>query len=520
MRHGRAAFAVVVVMTTVACGTEAQAASLETLLMPGKVSAAHAKLEENCSQCHDRADRARQSTLCMNCHEDVGADVASGRGFHGRLPKIDEAQCRACHSEHLGRDADIVKLSRPAFDHSRTDFELKGAHASVDCDSCHVRGKKFREAPSRCVDCHRADEPHQGRLGADCGECHDAAAWARARFDHGRTRFALRDKHAQATCSACHAGNRYEGTPSQCVSCHAPDDVHRGGRGTDCASCHGTAGWKTTRFDHAKEAHFALVGRHAELDCKDCHTTPNLKDPLPKGCAGCHRAADAHAGRFGDACERCHGSSAWKPASFDHSQDGHFELMGRHAQLDCHACHTAVVAQQKLGTECIACHRTSDVHAGRLGTDCAQCHGLEKWRTDVAFDHDLTNFPLVGLHVAVPCFGCHAAASYKGVASDCHGCHQRDDKHKGALGPDCESCHSPNGWRLWEFDHARVTGFALAGAHSRATCEECHRQAPEAVKLSTDCASCHMQDDVHLGQFGRQCQRCHGSETFKGARMH
>jgi hypothetical protein len=28
-----------------------------------------------------------------------------------------------------------------------------------------------------------------------------------------------------------------------------------------------------------------------------------------------------------------------------------------------------------------------------------------------------------------------------------------------------------------------------------------------------------MQDDVHLGQFGRQCQRCHGIATFKGARL-
>jgi hypothetical protein len=39
------------------------------------------------------------------------------------------------------------------------------------------------------------------------------------------------------------------------------------------------------------------------------------------------------------------------------------------------------------------------------------------------------------------------------------------------------------------------------------------------VKLAGDCASCHARDDVHLGQFGRQCQRCHGSVTFKGARM-
>ena len=519
MSHVRTIVASVILMAAWLAGPVAQAAGLESLLMPGKVAAAHTKIEQECAQCHDRANRERQPELCMSCHKDVGADVRARRGFHGRLPGIERAQCKACHSEHLGRDAEIVKLDASAFDHARTDFALAGAHAAVPCDACHQQGKKHREAPSACNDCHRADEPHGGKLGTDCGGCHEVATWAGARFDHGKTHFPLRDEHATATCAACHSGNRYAGTPTQCVSCHAPDDVHRGSRGTDCASCHGTAGWKTTRFDHAKETGLALGGRHAALDCKACHTTPNLKDPLPRDCVGCHRQADPHASRFGVACEKCHGTSAWSPATFDHTRDGRFELVGRHARLDCHSCHTSVVAEQKLGTDCHACHRTGDVHAGRLGSDCARCHGVEAWNSGVDFDHDLTDFPLVGLHVVVPCFECHVSPSYKGVAQDCHGCHARDDKHEGALGKDCESCHTPNGWGLWEFDHAKATGFALVGAHVRATCEGCHRQPPEVVKLSGDCASCHVKDDVHLGQFGRQCQRCHGSVTFKGARM-
>jgi hypothetical protein len=177
------------------------------------------------------------------------------------------------------------------------------------------------------------------------------------------------------------------------------------------------------------------------------------------------------------------------------------------------------VATQKLGTDCVSCHRTRDVHSGKLGTDCSKCHGVEDWRKDVAFDHDLTGFTLVGLHVAVPCHACHAKPSFKGAPKSCNDCHQRDDRHKGSLGKDCESCHSPNGWGIWEFDHAKVTHFALTGAHARATCEGCHKQPADVVKLSGDCASCHTQDDVHLGQFGRQCQRCHNSSTFKGARL-
>jgi hypothetical protein len=519
MRHVRPFLALVAVMLGSLASQGVLAASIETLIMPGKLTSAHAKYEGQCSQCHDRANRDRQAALCMNCHKDVAADVRAHAGFHGRLPAIDSAQCKACHTEHIGRDADIVRLTRPTFDHSKTDFALAGAHAAVDCSACHRPGRKFRETPSGCVDCHKSADPHGGKLGPSCGSCHDTSTWAKARFDHDRTKFVLRDAHRSVTCAACHAGNRYAGTPTACASCHSPDDVHRGARGPDCASCHTTIAWKTSKFDHAGEAHFPLVGAHAQLGCQACHRTPNLKDPLPRDCVGCHRADDAHATRFGAACEKCHGNSAWQPATFDHARDGRFELVGSHAKLACNACHTSVIAQQKLATDCNSCHRTNDAHAGRLGTDCARCHGVDGWRKDVNFDHDLTQYPLVGLHVAVPCHACHASPAFKGTPGDCNGCHQRDDRHQGALGKDCESCHSPNGWSLWKFDHGKVTRFALTGAHASVTCAGCHTQPPERVKLSGDCESCHSKDDVHLGQYGRQCQRCHGTSTFKGARL-
>ena len=45
----------------------ARAVNPETLLMPGKLSNAHAKYEEDCSDCHDRTDRSRQTPLCLAC---------------------------------------------------------------------------------------------------------------------------------------------------------------------------------------------------------------------------------------------------------------------------------------------------------------------------------------------------------------------------------------------------------------------------------------------------------------------
>jgi hypothetical protein len=65
--------------------------------MPGKVTTAHAKWEEQCSQCHDRTDRSRQTGLCLDCHKEIAGDVRQHRGFHGRLQSIDTSECWACH---------------------------------------------------------------------------------------------------------------------------------------------------------------------------------------------------------------------------------------------------------------------------------------------------------------------------------------------------------------------------------------------------------------------------------------
>jgi hypothetical protein len=495
-----------------------EAVNPEKLFMPGELSAAHQKLEEQCSNCHDRSNRGRERQLCLDCHKPIAADLSAHRGFHGHLQAIESSQCRACHVEHQGRTADIVKLSREQFNHDSTDFPLHGAHLNLTCSSCHQPGKAFRDASHECAVCHKAQEPHEGKLGRDCAACHDTKVWQHVTFDHDKTSFPLHDKHQSVRCVECHFGNRYKGTPSQCVSCHAPDDVHRGERGPKCASCHSTSGWKSSRFDHAKETGFALEGAHSHLDCQDCHRSGNLQDKLPKECIGCHQGQDVHAGRMGTDCARCHKTQEWRTTTFDHTRDGGWALAGKHVTLDCHACHTAALGPRKLPTDCVSCHRASDVHGSRLGTACDECHLPESWKSVVNFDHDLTKFPLLGLHVAVPCEQCHTGRTFRITNPTCAGCHKDSDVHKGSLGKECAQCHSPNSWRMWEFDHGKQTGFALAGAHSKLGCAACHKQPAAQVKLDRECVSCHSQDDVHLGQYGGQCQKCHSTLSFKGAR--
>lgn len=492
----------------------AGAIDLERLVMPGPVVAGHADIEGDCARCHPRMRKIEQKALCLECHEDVALDQSTSGGFHGLHPLATKADCRVCHPEHRGRDADIVALDAETFDHARTDYPLLGAHRSTACGDCHAENSAHRDAPDQCVDCHRDVDAHAGALGEGCVDCHEESAWSHARFDHEETSFPLTGAHLKADCALCHGGQRYEGVPTACGSCHRLDDVHRGRMGAECSSCHETGSWKETRFDHAAEANFALRGSHSRLACAACHSDTNKTDELPRDCLGCHRADDDHRGRFGSGCETCHGEDRWKPAHFDHAKTD-FPLRGSHQEADCELCHRGTLFQEEIDDRCISCHQADDVHKGQQGSDCSRCHDELGWSAKVAFDHGLTAFPLLGLHASVSCEECHLTAAFKDADRQCAACHEADDGHEGSLGPNCGECHNPNGWKWWRFDHDQQTSFALHGAHEDLQCGSCHRTPTEGdVNLAQSCHSCHARDDAHSGQMGRRCDVCHGDTRW------
>ena len=105
-----------------------RAASIETLVMPGQVSEAHADIEAECSECHAPFSKTLQRDLCLSCHDHKGVmeDLEAGTGFHGRSETVGNVECATCHTEHEGRESDIVGLDMETFDHGLTDFALKG----------------------------------------------------------------------------------------------------------------------------------------------------------------------------------------------------------------------------------------------------------------------------------------------------------------------------------------------------------------------------------------------------------
>lgn len=499
--------------------SDASAVNLETLMMPGKVIEGHAKYEEKCDSCHQPFSKDRQDTLCRNCHEDVDADIVNETGLHGRS-RARETECRHCHTDHKGRDRDIVQLDSGTLDHESTDYPLRGAHTTASCGACHVDGDKYRDAPVLCSACHEADDIHSGTLGDQCADCHTEGSWQRTDFDHDNTDFVLREKHAELECNSCHINEQYKDTVTQCHGCHSLNDVHAGRYGNKCGDCHTEEDWTQSRFDHRRDTRYPLTGRHRREPCDACHTGELYREKLKTDCIACHRNDDEHSGRYGNKCGSCHTNEDWQKAKYDHNSKTEYPLRGKHEDVACTACHRGDVYSENLKTDCYSCHVTDDVHKGQEGQLCHQCHDEHGWSERIRFEHDMADFPLIGLHAATPCEECHINARFKTAATECHACHQSGDVHEQQLGPDCERCHNPNGWSLWEFEHDLLTDFPLDGAHEGIDCLLCHDSpAAHGVQQSASCADCHRQDDVHDGQFGRNCERCHNTESFDAVQV-
>lgn len=408
--------------------------------MPGKVIEGHAKIESDCKACHAKFDKAAQQSLCMDCHKDVGLDVKFHTGYHGRLDKTD---CRLCHTDHKGRDMNIVVFDEKKFDHRLTDFELKGAHAKpgVQCQDCHKPKEKYRDAPSACVACHKKDDVHKGSLGKDCASCHTDRDWKVTRFDHSKTRFPLIGKHLDVECTACHKDPNYKITPSACIACHRKDDKHKAHFGDKCESCHTAKDWKHITFDHDRDTKYPLRGKHMGVKCAACHKGVLYKDKTDTFCFACHEKDDKHKGQQGKNCGDCHNERSWVTTRFDHGQT-RFPLLGKHATVECKKCHLS--AQFKdAKTECVACHKKDDSHKRRLGSQCEDCHNARDWKA-WDYDHDTrTRFKLDGAHKGLACQACHVKPvdGKPSLVGTCQSCHDVDDVHDGNFGKTCERCH-------------------------------------------------------------------------------
>jgi hypothetical protein len=200
-------------------------------------------------------------------------------------------------------------------------------------------------------------------------------------------------------------------------------------------------------------------------------------------------------------------------------------------ESDCNNCHKPYDKSAQSGL-CKDCHKevAKDIadkqgYHGLLQEEkpCKECHTDHKGRdarivklNTVNFDHETTGFTLKGAHLngKVLCKDCHSPQKkYREAPTKCNSCHEKADKHKGALGPECQNCHEEKDWKTTHFDHSK-TKFELQGKHKEIKCTACHLndKFKDTPKL---CNDCHKKDDKHKGTFGLKCETCHNDVKWK-----
>ena len=241
-------------------------------------------------------------------------------------------------------------------------------------------------------------------------------------------------------------------------------------------------------------------------------------------------------GSFKEECSLCHSPESWVPATvgkdFDHSKYG-LTLIGAHTQTPCASCHQSLDFSA-TSEMCVECHQ--DIHQGELGVDCESCHTTRSFidRSTMERAHQLTRFPLAGVHATLDCEVCHAGPEtgnlvFVNQSGECQACHLNEsltvnqpDHTGGAFSEDCSICHGTLAWDMADFDHAG-TRFPLTGAHVRLDCALCHGNGA-IEKVDSECVACHQQDydnttePVHSGAgFPLDCATCHTTGGWTGA---
>ncbi len=487
----------------------------------------------DCRKCHiseniqDREIKQRKNTFlgldekCLSCHDD----------YHQKTMAND---CKSCH------DMDAFAPASK-FEHSDTDYKLKGKHLEVDCVECHQKttrnGKEYQEfsdiAFKDCKSCH--DDAHNNQIKGACVQCHTETSFSKfigkGKFNHNKTGFKLKGSHHKINCFSCHNKTSNPLTVFQdkininendCVKCH--DDFHEGKYGLDCVKCHKESSFLSLKkmdfFDH-NITDYPLEGKHIEVDCKQCHKK-RFSTPIDfTACSNCHD--DYHRGEFKENnvtpdCVTCHSLEN----GFDYSlytleqhQETEFPLEGAHYATPCFACHISEDDKRwtftNLGSTCIDCHK--DTHEGYISekyypdNKCTVCHVNDSWSL-VNFDHGLTKWPLNGKHTEVDCRACHMEISedktivsqkFTNLDTQCLSCHENIHGDVFAMNgeTDCKRCHVTDSWFPKKFNHNN-TSFPLKGRHTEIECSQCHTVANAKgetqiiYKLGTfECIDCH-----------------------------
>ena len=347
----------------------------------------------------------------------------------------------------------------PSFDHTTTGFQLVGAHATLQCDSCHQAGLPTKGTPRFCNTCHLQGGGRAATfqppthipvpLTISCDTCHNQIRFIPALMTH------TNDMLGQ--CNRCHNGLQAPGksamhlpTTQSCDACHTTSRflppkvmVHDASSVGRCSICH------DGRVAVGKSATHAPTN----LQCDTCHTSTvtfrnaqYLHDASTWGrCSTCHNGQTAK-GRLPShiptnaQCDTCHTSQS----SFLVRTMNHTGLNGQ-----CSTCHSGAYLSQNAQAKPATHVQTT--------AQCDSCHtSTASWATS-AFNHTSAAPP-----VANRCRDCHIPGggglsqlpSHIPTTAQCDRCHNNTAAFKPAV-----------------MSHANTAGpAATIGSGSCATC--------------------------------------------------
>ena len=519
---------------------------------------------QDCVSCHTypqwtptQFDHAKPLVSCIECHRILTKDDRPAPASGHPTSFYNQIDCVQCHTNSDNNK----KWSNLLFDH-RTH-----SPTSKSCMRCHEIKRPLA---------HQINPVIIGMLNADCASCHTSTSdWKQvAAFDHELMR--------PTTCMGCHASK----IPSNQV---AHPSVIGNYSKIDCAQCHtydlanSARSWSKIIFNHythlpspvgCRECHqivnnslpanasHAVASRSAN-DCVSCHRYDAVKFwtnfsvfqhgiiGATERCDSCHKSAVktltskplTHITTAFD-CNSCHSSSAWKPASYTHSNKN----------TDCVSCHNGTIASGKTPAhvstvaQCSTCHTNiawkpaTFVHA-TTDTNCLTCHN-----GTTATGKTTTHVP-----TTAQCSTCHSKTAWKPAIyvhattdTNCLTCHNgttatgKTTTHVPTVAQ-CSICHTNAAWKPATFVHATTdtncltchngttaTGKTTTHVPTVAQCSTCHSKTAwkpaTFVHATTDtnCLTCHNgttatgKTTTHVPTVA-QCSTCHSKTAWKPA---
>ncbi len=228
-------------MLTPAESSFKQPSTWQRMAEPGKLSAAHASLENNCAACHTSV-RGVETSKCIVCHANNESILQrQPTAFHASI-----SSCTECHLEHQGIDkrptnmdhAALAKIGLRQLDGDTADSENKILRQEILMETKHRAAPHQRititEATLDCWACHANDDRHFKLLGQDCAQCHATDRWTIPEYRHPSS--------SSMDCAQCH-----QAPPShymmhfKMISARVAGKPHA--RVDQCFQCHQTTSW-------------------------------------------------------------------------------------------------------------------------------------------------------------------------------------------------------------------------------------------------------------------------------------